>query len=145
MNFVHDEPGFASLLTQVADQIRIAPALVEKDYWITHALWALHETGLDLWFKGGTSLSKGFGLIERFSEDLDLMVERGRVTALPDVSSWSSLNKGPVAQRQAYDRALGGRRDREGARRARVRDPRAAMEKPPAIARAACREQTRRP
>ena len=78
MNFVHDEPGFASLLTQVADQTRIAPALVEKDYWITHALWALHETGLDLWFKGGTSLSKGFGLIERFSEDLDLMVERGR-------------------------------------------------------------------
>ena len=106
MNFVHDEPGFASLLTQVADQTRIAPALVEKDYWITHALWALHETGLDLWFKGGTSLSKGFGLIERFSEDLDLMVERGRVTALPDVSSWSSLNKGPVAQRQAYYRAL---------------------------------------
>ena len=34
------------------------------------------------------------------------MVERGRVTALPDVSSWSSLNKGPVAQRQAYYRAL---------------------------------------
>ena len=43
MNFVHDEPGFASLLTQVADQTRIAPALVEKDYWITHALWALHR------------------------------------------------------------------------------------------------------
>ena len=79
---------------------------MRADDWITHALWALHETGLDLWFKGGTSLSKGFGLIERFSEDLDLMVERGRVTALPDVSSWSSLNKGPVAQRQAYYRAL---------------------------------------
>ncbi len=48
MNFVHDEPGFAALLTQVADQTGIAAALVEKDYWITHALWALHETGLDL-------------------------------------------------------------------------------------------------
>lgn len=34
------------------------------------------------------------------------MVERGRVTALPDVSSWTSLNKGPVAQRQAFYRAL---------------------------------------
>jgi hypothetical protein len=106
MNFVHDESGFASLLTQVADQTGIAPALVEKDYWITHALWALHETGLDLWLKGGTSLSKGFGIIERFSEDLDLMVERGRVATLPDVSSWTSLNKGPVAQRQAFYRAL---------------------------------------
>ncbi|MCX7411859.1 MAG: nucleotidyl transferase AbiEii/AbiGii toxin family protein [Planctomycetia bacterium] len=106
MNFVHDESGFASLLTQVADQTGIAPALVEKDYWITHAIWALHETGLDLWLKGGTSLSKGFGIIERFSEDLDLMVERGRVAALPDVSSWTSLNQGPVKQRQAFYHAL---------------------------------------
>ena len=106
MNFVHDESGFASLLTQVADQTGIAPALVEKDYWITHALWALHETGLDLWLKGGTSLSKGFGIIERFSEDLDLMVERGRVASLPAVGNWTSLNKGPVAQRQAFYRAL---------------------------------------
>ncbi|MFM9059985.1 MAG: nucleotidyl transferase AbiEii/AbiGii toxin family protein [Planctomycetaceae bacterium] len=106
MNFVHDESGFASLLTQVADQTGIAPALVEKDYWITHALWALHETGLDLWLKGGTSLSKGFGIIDRFSEDLDLMVERGRVAALPDVSNWTSLNKGPVAERQAFYRGL---------------------------------------
>jgi hypothetical protein len=106
MSFVHDDPAFASLLTQVADATRVAPALVEKDYWITHALWALHETGLDLWFKGGTSLSKGFGIIERFSEDLDLMVERGRVDGLPEVGNWTSLNKGPVAQRQAFYRAL---------------------------------------
>lgn len=33
-------------------------ALIEKDYWVTHALWALHQTGLDIWCKGGTSLSK---------------------------------------------------------------------------------------
>ena len=106
MSFVHDDRAFASLLTQVADATRVAPALVEKDYWITHALWALHETGLDVWFKGGTSLSKGFGIIERFSEDLDLMVERGRVDRLPEVGNWTSLNKGPVAQRQAFYRAL---------------------------------------
>jgi len=80
--------------------------LVEKDYWITHALWAIHEAGLDVWFKGGTSLSKGFAIIHRFSEDLDLMVERGRVTSLPDVGSWTSMNKGPIAQRQAFFRAL---------------------------------------
>jgi hypothetical protein len=106
VSFVHDEPDFGSLLTQVADETGVAVALVEKDYWITHALWAIHEAGLDIWFKGGTSLSKGFGIIERFSEDLDLMVERGRVASLPEVSSWTSLNKGPVAQRHAFYRAL---------------------------------------
>jgi hypothetical protein len=106
MIYVHDDPGFMALLTQVAQATGVAPALVEKDYWITHALWGLHETGLDLWFKGGTSLSKGFGIIERFSEDLDLMVEPGRVDGLPEVGNWTSLNPGPVAHRQAFYGAL---------------------------------------
>lgn len=82
------------------------PSLIEKDYWVTHCLWALHETGLELWFKGGTSLSKGFGLIRRFSEDLDLMVQHGAVTSLPPVTSWTSVNKGPLAARRAYYDAL---------------------------------------
>jgi len=41
--------------------------MVEKDYWVTHTLWAIHEQGFEVWFKGGTSLWKGFGLIDRFS------------------------------------------------------------------------------
>jgi deazaflavin-dependent oxidoreductase (nitroreductase family) len=45
-------------------------------------MWALHQTGLELWFKGGTSLSKGYGVIQRFSEDLDLMVQQGRALGL---------------------------------------------------------------
>jgi predicted nucleotidyltransferase component of viral defense system len=49
------------LLTQVEAETGIDAALVEKDYWINHSLWALHETKLAIWFKGGTSLSKGFG------------------------------------------------------------------------------------
>jgi hypothetical protein len=101
MSFVHDDPEFIALLTQVSAETSIAASLVEKDYWITHILWALHETKLDVGFKGGTSLSKGFGLIERFSEDLDLMIERGGVITLPDVTSWASTNKGPTAQRRA--------------------------------------------
>lgn len=106
MSFVHDTPEFAALLDQVSDHVDVAPALVEKDYWITHSLWALHETKLAIWFKGGTSLSKGFGIIERFSEDLDLMIERGGVTALPEVTNWASTNKGPTAQRRAFYDAL---------------------------------------
>ena len=83
MTFVHQDPEFAQLVQIVARSTGIAAALIEKDYWVTHTLWAIHQTGLDIWFKGGTSLSKGFGLIQRFSEDLDLMVERGTVGGLP--------------------------------------------------------------
>jgi hypothetical protein len=106
MTFVHDDPEFVALLTQVSAETGIASALVEKDYWITHGLWALQETKLAIWFKGGTSLSKGFGIIERFSEDLDLMIERGGVTTLPEVTNWASTNKGPTAQRRAFYDAL---------------------------------------
>lgn len=106
MTFVHEDPEFVALLTQISAETGIAAALVEKDYWITHSLWALHETKLAIWFKGGTSLSKGFGLIERFSEDLDLMIERGGEDTLPEVTNWASANKGPTAQRRAFYNAL---------------------------------------
>ena len=74
MTFLHDDPGFEDLLQIVAAKRSLSTGLVEKDHWVTHTLWALHQLGLEVWFKGGTSLSKGFGLIERFSEDLDLDV-----------------------------------------------------------------------
>ncbi len=56
----------------------INPALVEKDYWITWALRAIFkaEIGKDVVFKGGTSLSKCYSMINRFSEDVDLVVLR---------------------------------------------------------------------
>ncbi|MEE9318935.1 MAG: nucleotidyl transferase AbiEii/AbiGii toxin family protein [Granulosicoccus sp.] len=106
MKFVHDDQDFERLLAIIARETGISEVLIEKDYWVTHTLWALHETGLDIWFKGGTSLSKGFGLIQRFSEDLDLMILPGTVTGLPNVTSWTSTNKGPVSQRLAFYEAL---------------------------------------
>jgi hypothetical protein len=102
VTFVHDDPEFDALLGIVATGRRMALGIVEKDYWVTHTLWALHAAGFDVWFKGGTSLSKGFSLIERFSEDLDLKVERGTVDALPDVSNWRSEGSGATSERQAY-------------------------------------------
>ena len=108
MSFVHEDGEFGQLLEIVARETGIAAALIEKDYWVTHTLWALHLGGLDIWFKGGTSLSKGFALIQRFSEDLDLMIQRGSVEGLPEVASWSSTNKGPVAKRRAFYDALAG-------------------------------------
>lgn len=49
--------------------------LVEKDYWIMHCLWGLQVQGFRFELKGGTSLSKGFGVIHRFSEDIDIRIE----------------------------------------------------------------------
>jgi len=62
----------------------------------------LHDQGFDIWFKGGTSLSKGFDLIERFSEDLDLKIEPGRVTSVPVVGNWKSEGKKAIAERQEF-------------------------------------------
>lgn len=52
---------------------------VEKDWWVTAVLKALYNTECAPWlnFKGGTSLSKGWSLIDRFSEDADLSIGRG--------------------------------------------------------------------
>lgn len=105
---MHDDPEFDDLLRIVAGERRIAPGLIEKDYWVTHTLWALHHTGFDVWFKGGTSLSKGFGLIERFSEDLDLKLMPGSVRSLPLVSNWKSAGARATAERRAYFAVLPG-------------------------------------
>lgn len=106
MTFLHDDPGFEDLLQIVASKRSLSVGLVEKDYWVTHTLWALHQLGLEVWFKGGTSLSKGFGLIERFSEDLDLKVEPGSKSGLPRVENWKSGGKAATAQRREYFEAL---------------------------------------
>jgi predicted nucleotidyltransferase component of viral defense system len=85
VSFVHEDPDFDALVRIVADKRGLSLSLVEKDYWVAHTLWALLDTGFEFWLKGGTSLSKGFSLIERFSEDLDLKIDPGRVGAVPDM------------------------------------------------------------
>jgi hypothetical protein len=53
LSFPHDDLEFDALLRIVAGKRKLAPALVEKDYWVTHSLWALHQLGVEIWFKGG--------------------------------------------------------------------------------------------
>ena len=106
MTFLHDDPGFKDLLQIVAAKRSLSIGLVEKDHWVTHTLWALHQLGLEVWFKGGTSLSKGFGLIERFSEDLDLKVEPGPKSGLPRIENWKSEGKAATALRREYFESL---------------------------------------
>ncbi len=58
------------------DHPGINQVAIEKDWWVTITLKALFKTECcgSLIFKGGTSLSKGFNIIERFSEDIDLAI-----------------------------------------------------------------------
>ena len=55
MNFVHEDVEFDELLRIVATKRDLSLALVEKDYWVTHVLWAIHAQGFEVWFKGCTS------------------------------------------------------------------------------------------
>jgi hypothetical protein len=66
------------IITQVANNLGLPPHAVEKDWWVTLALRATFALPMSrhLVFKGGTSLSKAWQLIERFSEDIDLAIDR---------------------------------------------------------------------
>jgi Nucleotidyl transferase AbiEii toxin, Type IV TA system len=74
-DFLHARSDFNELLAIVAELRGIDPVLVEKDYWIMHCLWGLQAQKFRFELKGGTSLSKGFGVIHRFSEDIDIRIE----------------------------------------------------------------------
>ncbi len=74
---LHEEPEvFAELVAAAAEHIGLPEVYVEKDYWVTKALKHLSQSDYrDIAvFKGGTSLSKAWRLIDRFSEDIDLAV-----------------------------------------------------------------------
>ena len=66
----------AMLQQTEAEHSGINQAAIEKDWWVTVTLKALFQCACSdsLTFKGGTSLSKGFNIIERFSEDIDLSI-----------------------------------------------------------------------
>jgi hypothetical protein len=69
---------------------------VEKDFWVCWTLDALFhglpEAGPRLLFKGGTSLSKGFGLISRFSEDIDVTVFRDDIGEPATIAELEALS-----------------------------------------------------
>ena len=69
---------FRQSISATSDRLGISEIYIEKDYWVVFALKAIfaHDIGKDTVFKGGTALSKCFGLIERFSEDVDLVMVR---------------------------------------------------------------------
>ena len=69
---------FRQAVQFTADKMEIPANYVEKDYWVTYALFTIFNDsiGKETVFKGGTALSKCYHMIERFSEDIDLVVLR---------------------------------------------------------------------
>ena len=78
MNLHLDKNEFIKAVDFTANSMGISAIYVEKDYWLTYALFTVfnNEIGKDTIFKGGTSLSKCYNMIDRFSEDIDLVVLR---------------------------------------------------------------------
>ncbi|MEJ6080895.1 nucleotidyl transferase AbiEii/AbiGii toxin family protein, partial [Vibrio sp. 1-Bac 57] len=71
-----DEGALEEAIRATANSLSLPVEYVEKDYWVTFALktLALSNIGDEIVFKGGTSLSKAYNLISRFSEDIDIAV-----------------------------------------------------------------------
>lgn len=72
MNLCDDRDLFEQSILQTSEMLNMNPAIVEKDYYVTKMLRYLVDVEPNIIFKGGTSLSKCYGLIQRFSEDIDL-------------------------------------------------------------------------
>ncbi len=77
MTRLRDHPDdLAALVSRASDRLRLPLADVEKDFWVTELLRSVSQPidGGVCIFKGGTSLSKAYSIIERFSEDVDILV-----------------------------------------------------------------------
>lgn len=83
-----------TILTNIAENKGIVENAIEKDYWVSMALRAIFSLpyASAFVFKGGTSLSKGWALIERFSEDIDLAIDR-HYLGFSDVTTKSQRTK----------------------------------------------------
>ena len=81
------KPLSAEVLQELAEELAINPAFLEKDWYATQALrilQGLNTSAFTCVFSGGTCLSKVYGLIKRFSEDLDFRVQGNEIDSRSD-------------------------------------------------------------
>ena len=85
----YNEQQRLKLLDMTAAQKGLPRIAIEKDWWVTMTLKALSRTPYAhlMSFKGGTSLSKGWDLINRFSEDIDIALRRAERFAISSTSN----------------------------------------------------------
>lgn len=100
--YLHEHPAFPDLLRIIEGDTGILAGLVEKDYWIMHCLYGLKKQGYDFQLKGGTSLSKGYGIIHRFSEDIDLHINPPKVLGINENPN-NSNPKNIQGKKEYYD------------------------------------------
>lgn len=76
LKFLHEHPDFLYFVNQAEEKFSLPAIMVEKDYWVTFLLRNLvnSEFNEEIVFKGGTCLSKAWKLVNRFSEDIDLLL-----------------------------------------------------------------------
>ena len=76
MTLHNDKETFKELIETTAKDLNLPSLYIEKDYWVTYILKNLSKSDYKdiAIFKGGTSLSKAYKIIDRFSEDIDLAV-----------------------------------------------------------------------
>jgi len=74
MNLHKEKDNFKDAIITVAKSHKVSEIIIEKDYWVTYILKSISESEYkgNIVFKGGTSLSKAYNIIKRFSEDIDL-------------------------------------------------------------------------
>jgi hypothetical protein len=98
--YLHELNEFPDLLNILSAEKNIDAGLVEKDYWIMHVLHGLKAQGFSFAMKGGTSLSKGYQIIHRFSEDIDIQINPPHELGV--IADPHNLKKEAVESRRRY-------------------------------------------
>ena len=101
MNLHHDKEALEELIIGAANELAIPTNVIEQDYYVTITLKALSERVTDLVFKGGTSLTKCYQLLDRFSEDIDLSYTAE--SGVPGESRKKQLKKAIVSTMEEFD------------------------------------------
>lgn len=110
---------FEQLILRTSEALGIKAEIVEKDYYVTLFLKELVTVSPDIIFKGGTSLSKCYHLIDRFSEDIDLNIEsetkpsesrrkklKSSIIGVIDKLNFTLTNPENVKSRRDYNRYI---------------------------------------
>ena len=100
MNLHHDKEAFSELIIGAANELAIPSNVIEKDYYVTITLKALSDKLEGLVFKGGTSLTKCYQLLDRFSEDIDLSYTAE--SGMPGESRKKQLKKAIVSTMEEF-------------------------------------------
>lgn len=117
---LHNEKElFEQVILRTAEDTGINAAIIEKDYYVTLFLKEIVKTQPDIIFKGGTSLSKCYKLIDRFSEDIDLNIDtesrptegqrkklKASILAVIDSFGFQLANSENVRSRRAYNKYI---------------------------------------